>query len=50
MFTSFLDKLYTCDIRLEKGENLDADAVYRAFDKMDIDSSKSLDWVEFMVS
>jgi len=34
--------------KLEKGENLDADAVYRAFDKMDIDSSKSLDWVEFM--
>ena len=40
-----------CDIidRLEKGENIDADAVYKAFDQMDIDRSKGLDWVEFLV-
>jgi hypothetical protein len=34
---------------LEKGENIDADAVYKAFEQMDLDCSKSLDWVEFLV-
>jgi len=34
--------------KLEKGENLDAEAVYKAFEEMDIDCSKSLDWSEFV--
>ena len=40
---------FTRFFRLEKGENLDAEAVYKAFEEMDIDCSKSLDWSEFVV-
>jgi len=34
--------------KLEKGENLNAEAVYKAFEEMDLDCSKSLDWTEFV--
>ena len=42
-------KLYSTCFRLEKGENLNAEAVYKAFEEMDLDCSKSLDWTEFVV-
>ena len=41
---------YPILFRLEKGENLNAEAVYKAFEEMDLDCSKSLDWTEFVVS
>ena len=46
-----IEQTLFCNIidRLEKGENIDADAVYKAFEQMDLDRSKSLDWLEFLV-
>ena len=46
-----IEQTLLCNIidRLEKGENIDADAVYKAFEQMDLDRSKSLDWLEFLV-
>ena len=34
---------------LKKGEDMDADEVYKAFDRMDKDGSKQIQWEEFLV-
>ena len=34
---------------LKKGEDMDMDEVYEAFDRMDKDGSKQIQWEEFLV-
>ena len=35
---------------LKKGEDLNSEEVYSAFDKIDADGSKQIQWEEFLVS
>lgn len=36
--------------QLKKGEELDNEEVLKAFNKMDVDGSKQINWEEFFVS